>query len=272
MGNAVVAIDDAAAEFGLPPVGDMLSILSEPSGLNAVRNIIKTIDGKNGSWKYELSAIKLMPPIPRPRKILGVALNYHDFCKRGNLETPDALKVFAKMGTTVIGTGDLVRLPLGRKVTYEGELAVVMGRVGKNIPKAEAFDYIAGYSILNDLTANDVAKEDIQLMRAKNYDTFCPMGPTLVTKDEIEDPYSLSLQTTVNGNIRQDSVVGQLIFKIPDIIHYFSSFLTLEPGDVIATGTPAGTALQHTPPAFLAAGDVVSVTINQLGTLTNKVV
>ncbi len=267
--GAIIDLDAAAAEFGLKAPGDMLAILSEQDGLNGVRAILDAAAGRNGAWRLAPDAVKLLAPIPRPPKVLGVALNYRDFCERGNLPLPDALKVFNKVGTTIIGPGDRISLPAGHKVTYEGELGVVIGRRGKGISPEDAFDFVAGYTVVNDLTANDAAKADVQLMRGKNFDTFCPLGPVLVTKDEVADPYRLTIRTTVNGAVRQEAKVNQMIFKIPEIIRFFSSFLTLEPGDVIATGTPAGTALQHNPPAFLLPGDVVVVAVEGIGTLTN---
>lgn len=267
--GTIIDLDAAAAELGLKAPGDMLAILSEQEGLPSVRAVLDAVSGRAGSWRLAPDAIKLLAPVPRPPKVLGVALNYQDFCERGNLPPPDALKVFNKVGTTVIGPGDQIALPSGHKVTYEGELGVVIGRRGKNISQEEAFAYVAGYTVVNDLTANDVAKADVQLMRGKNFDTFCPLGPVLVTKDEVADPYQLTIRTTVNGAIRQEAEVRGMIFKIPEIIRFFSSFLTLEPGDVIATGTPAGTALQHDPPAFLVPGDVVAVTVEGIGTLSN---
>jgi 2-keto-4-pentenoate hydratase/2-oxohepta-3-ene-1,7-dioic acid hydratase in catechol pathway len=270
--NAMIDVNAAAVFLGSRGPGDISDVLNSSDGLSRTAGIISAIQGKNGPWVLAQSGLRLAPPVPPKAKILAVALNYHDFCERGKLATPTALKVFSKLPNTMIGAADSIELPAGRKVTYEGELAVVIGRRGKNIPVSEAWDYIAGYSVLNDLTANDAAKEDVQLMRGKNFDTFCPIGPALVTKDEIPDPYKLTIKTTVNGVVRQDSIVERLIFKIPEIISYFASFLTLEPGDVIATGTPAGTALQFDPPAFLAAGDLVNVTISGVGTIANRVI
>jgi 2-keto-4-pentenoate hydratase/2-oxohepta-3-ene-1,7-dioic acid hydratase in catechol pathway len=268
----IIDVNAAAAEFDLSGAAGVLEVLDSPDGLPRIAAILAAAKGKRGSWVLESSGVRLAPPIPASPKILAVAFNYHDFCQRGKLATPTALRVFSKLRTTVIGPEDSIELPAGRNVTYEGELGVVIGRRGRNIAASEAWDYVAGYTVLNDLTANDVVREDVQLMRGKNFDTFCPVGPALVTKDEVPDPYKLHLKTTVNGVVRQDSTIGQMIFKIPEIISYFASFLTLEPGDVIATGTPAGTALQHDPPAFLAVGDLVTVAIEGLGEIANRVV
>jgi 2-keto-4-pentenoate hydratase/2-oxohepta-3-ene-1,7-dioic acid hydratase in catechol pathway len=268
----IIDVNAAAAEFGLPGVNGVLEALELPDGLSRIAAILAAAKGKRASWLLESSDVRLTPPIPASPKILAVAFNYYDACQRGNIPIPTSLKVFSKLPTTVIGPEDAIELPAGHKVTYEGELGVVIGRRGRNIAVSEAWDYVAGYTVLNDLTANDVTKADVQLMRGKNFDTFCPIGPALVTKDEVPDPYKLNIKTTVNGVVRQDSTIGQMIFKIPEIINYFASFLTLEPGDVLATGTPAGTALQHDPPAFLAVGDLVTVAIEGLGEIANRVV
>jgi 2-keto-4-pentenoate hydratase/2-oxohepta-3-ene-1,7-dioic acid hydratase in catechol pathway len=269
---SVIDIGLAAEHFRIRgPFESVLQVLNDPSGLEWVQKVIDSAVCQEGPWNLALSGIKLGAPILRPGKILGAALNFHDFCERGNLDIPTALKIFSKLPTTVIGPYDNVIVPPERKVTYEGELGVVIGKRGKNVSSNDAFDYIAGYTIVNDFTANDYIKEDIQLMRGKNLDTFCPMGPALVTKDEIPDPGVLGIKTEVNEIVRQNSNTSQLIFNIPYMIEYFSSFLTLEPGDVIATGTPAGTALQFDPPAFMKPGDVVTVTVEGLGTLTNTI-
>jgi 2-keto-4-pentenoate hydratase/2-oxohepta-3-ene-1,7-dioic acid hydratase in catechol pathway len=270
--DTIVDVNAAATFAGLSAPGSLDEALRSPGGLGEVRAVLSAVEGKNGPWKLAKSSLKLAAPVPQRAKILGIALNYHDACKRAGVPIPAAPRVFSKLPTTLVGPQDSIELPAGRKVTWEGELAVVIGRRAKNVAVADAWDYIAGYSVLNDLTANDAAKEDVQLMRSKNFDTFCPMGPALVTRDEIADPYRLQIKTTVNGVVRQDSTVAQMIFRIPEILCYFASFLTLEPGDVLATGTPAGTALQFDPPAFLAVGDLVTVNIEGIGTIANRIV
>lgn len=215
--------------------------------------------------------LKFLSPVTDPEKVLGVALNYRDFCIRGNLEIPKKLKVFGKYRNAICASGDEVDIR-GRNVTYEGEIGVVIGKKGKNIPKEKAMDHIAGYTVINDFTANDLTKEDVQLFRGKNFDGFLPMGPVFVTKDEIDDIDDLCIVTSVDGEVRQDSKAENMIFKIPEQIEFFSSFMTLEPGDVILSGTPAGTATQFSPPKFLQDGQIVSVKIDGICTLTNKIV
>ncbi|MCF8565579.1 fumarylacetoacetate hydrolase family protein [Alicyclobacillus tolerans] len=273
--STVVDVQRAARDLGHPGCTEyrtVLDVLRDRDGVDKVAALVNSIGDSTGPWRLPVADVKVTAPIPRPGKVLGVALNYYDFCTRGQLNPPTALKVFTKVSTAVIGPDERIGLPHGRKVTYEGELGVVIGKPGKDIRAADALDYVAGYTIVNDYTANDFVKEDVQLTRGKNLDGFCPMGPALVTKDEVFNPHSLSIVTTVNEFVRQESNTSQMIFKIEDIIEFFSSFLTLEPGDVIATGTPAGTALQYDPPAFVQAGDTVSVTIAGLGTLTNHIV
>lgn len=271
-GEHLIHLKEAAASFGLAfHYSDMREMLSDPDGLEKAHFVLEEAAGKEGPWRVLTADTRLAAPIPRPGKIVGVSLNYRDFCERGNIPIPDKLKLFTKVSTTVNGPMDSVFIPKERKVTYEGELGVVIGRKGKEIQVEEAMEHVAGYIVLNDFTANDWVQEDVQLMRGKNLDTFCPMGPWLVTQDEVPNPDKLSIVTKLNGNIVQQSNTSNLIFNIPQIISSLSEFMTLEPGDVIATGTPAGTALQHDPPVFVRHGDLVEVTVEGIGTLQNLI-
>lgn len=245
---------------------DILSVLRRDNGLEQLKELLSGSNEKKARFTLKFSSISILAPISRNNKILCVALNFRDMCERGNLPIPKTLKVFSKYSTTVTNPGGEVDI-CGHTVTYEGELGVIIGKTGKNITREKANDYIAGYTIVNDMTANDCTKEDIQLLRGKNFDGFFPMGPYFVTKDEVDDPMDLGIKTMVNGEVRQDSNTREMIFDISEQIEYFSSFLTLEPGDVIATGTPAGTALQFNPPRFLKPGDKVEVIIEGLGNL-----
>ena len=249
--------------------------------LTSVRELLEAEDGLE--WLERLLAeadiqvtekrsdCQLLAPVMNPEKILGVALNYKDFCVKGGLEFPKTLKVFGKYPSAVNPTGGEFCL-WGRKVTYEGELGVVIGKTCRNVRAGDAGDYIAGYTVVNDISANDRIKEDVQLFRGKNMDGALPMGPVLVTKDEIQDPMKLSIATWVDGVKVQDSSTDQMIFDIYQQVEYFSEFMTLKPGDVIATGTPAGTALQHEPPCFLKKGQRVAVEIESIGRIETRIV
>lgn len=243
------------------------SLLENQKGLLLVEEILKE---KGDCVVDDPKKCSLLAPLPDAGKILGVALNYRDFCERGNLPLPKTLKIFGKYKTAINqpdGEFDIQ----GRKVTYEGELGVVIGKKCRNAEPSDAETYIAGYTIINDLTANDWVKEDVQLFRGKNMDGSFPMGPMLVTKEEIGDPMNLLIRTEVDGEIRQNSSTKNMVFNIYEQIAFFSSFMTLLPGDVIASGTPAGTALQYDPPRFLKAGQKVAVSIEGIGTLVTNI-
>lgn len=252
--------------------GDFSSLKSvlENNLLGTVKNLENRI---NSEIKYEIlvAEAELKAPIPNPDKILGAALNYKDFCERGNLPIPEKLKVFSKFATTVNNPNGSIDIK-GNNVTYEGELGVVIGKTGKDIHESQAMEYVAGYTVVNDCTANNLIKEDVQLFRGKNLDGFLPMGPIFVTKDEIPNYKEIEIETYVDDELRQKSLVENIIFDIPYQIALFSRILTLSPGDIIATGTPAGTATQFSPPKFLQEGQVVSITLRGIGTLKNTVI
>ncbi len=172
----------------------------------------------------------------------------------------------------MIGPGDSIELPVNsRQVDWEAELAVVLGRRGKHIPEEQALGYVAGYTAYNDVSARDMQTSDRQFFRGKGCDTFAPLGPWIVTTDEITDPHNLSLSLRLNGALLQEANTSDLIFKLPRLISYLSESMTWEVGDILATGTPSGVGLYRQPPMFLQAGDTVSVTIEKIGTLTNPV-
>lgn len=218
----------------------------------------------------EISLLQYRAPIYSSDKFLGVALNYRDFCLVGGLEEPKKLKVFGKYQSSLNYDNGIFSIN-GQNVTYEGELGVVIGKKCKSVKAEDALDYVLGYTIVNDLSANNYIKEDIQLFRGKNLDGAFPFGPVIVTKDEIPDPLKLHITTKVDNEIRQDSDTSNMIFDPFQQIEYFSQFMTLYPGDIIATGTPAGTALQFNPPKFLKRGQVVEITIKEIGSLKTAI-
>ena len=210
--------------------------------------------------------------IPRPGKIVCVGLNYRDHAAEGGQDLPKAPLLFAKWPNTLIGDGDAVVLPPeSSQVDYEAELGVVIGAKAKRVSERDALDHVAGYICVNDVSARDLQFADGQWTRGKSPDTFCPVGPRLVPREEIEDPQALAIRCVLNGETMQDSSTSQMIFSVAEIIAYVSRSITLEPGDLIATGTPAGVGVFRDPKVLLKDGDEVSVEIEGLGTLTNPV-
>ncbi len=225
---------------------------------------------------YPLSDVKLLAPIPRPRKnVMCIGKNYseHVIEMGGKEDIPEYPLFFTKAPTTVIGQDELIHSypNITNELDYEGELAVVIGKKGKGISPESAFDYVFGYTIINDITARDIQSRHKQFFLGKSFDTFCPMGPFLVHASAIDQPSCLGIETKVNGEVRQSSDTSHMIFDIPTIISVLSQGMTLEPGDIIATGTPAGVAKGMKEPGFLKQGDVVEVTVEGIGTLRNTV-
>jgi len=210
--------------------------------------------------------------ITRPGKIVCVGLNYLDHAQEGGMELPKAPLLFAKWPNTLIGDGDAIVLPPeAKEVDYEAELGVVIGTTAKRVSEADALDHVEGYICLNDVSARDMQFGDGQWTRGKSLDTFCPVGPRLVPREEIADPQQLGIRCILNGEALQDSSTAQMIFSVAEIIAYVSQVITLEPGDLIATGTPAGVGVFRDPKVLLKDGDEVAIEIDGVGTLTNPV-
>jgi 2-keto-4-pentenoate hydratase/2-oxohepta-3-ene-1,7-dioic acid hydratase in catechol pathway len=210
--------------------------------------------------------------IPRPGKIVCVGLNYRDHAAEGGMDLPKAPLLFAKWPNTLIGDGDAIVLPPeSSQVDYEAELGVVIGTSARRVSERDALDHVEGYICLNDVSARDLQFADGQWTRGKSPDTFCPVGPRLVPREEIDDPQALAIRCLVNGEALQDSSTAQMIFSVAEIIAYASQVITLEPGDLIATGTPAGVGVFRDPKVLLKDGDEVAVEIEGLGTLTNPI-
>ncbi len=218
-----------------------------------------------------LAEAELLAPLPRPGKIVAIGRNYREHQAEEGVDPPPAPLVFAKFPSAVVGPGGEIRWDptLTHQVDYEAELAVVIGRRARNVSQADALEYVLGYTALNDVSARDVQFGDGQWVRGKSLDTFCPIGPALVTHDEIGDPQDLAIGTTVNGERVQDARTSQMYFGVAAIISYCSQSFMLEPGDVIATGTPGGVGVFRDPPRFLADGDRVTVEIERIGRLEN---
>lgn len=220
-----------------------------------------------------LAKVRLLPPIPRPGKITCVGLNYAGHAREQKIKPPENPIFFLKSANTICGPDDPIRLPPNStQVDYEAEFTVVIGKGGRSIPEDKVYDYVAGYMILNDISARDMQYGDRQWFRGKSCDTFAPTGPWIVTRDEISDPHQLRISLSLNGETMQDSNTSDLIFKVPYLISYLSQSLTWEVGDILATGTPGGVGYYRQPPCFLKPGDTVSVSVEGIGTLKNPVV
>ena len=220
-----------------------------------------------------LDQVRLRPPLLRPGKIICVGLNYQSHLGEQAKKAPERPIFFLKSDNTICGPGDPIILPPNStQVDYEAEFALVIGKRGKAIPEDKVFEHIAGYTILNDVSARDLQIGDGQWFRGKSCDTFGPTGPWIVTTDEIPDPQGLRISLQLNGRTMQDANTKDLIFKVPFLISYLSQSLTLEVGDLFSTGTPGGVGHHRKPSVYLKPGDTVSVTVERIGTLTNPVV
>jgi len=235
----------------------------------AVRGTAPAADGM-----LRLLQAGLLAPVPRPGKIVAVGRNYADHAKETGVDLFEKPRIIAKLASSVAGSGDAVKRPDGvKKMDFEAELAVVMGDFATNVTRARALDHVAAYTALNDLSAREF-QFDIsppQTTFAKSMDGFCPLGPWLVTKDEIPDPQALELSCFVNGERMQHGHTADMIFPVDRLIEYVSQFMTLEPGDVIATGTPAGIGAFRKPPVWLKPGDAVRVEISRIGVLETTI-
>jgi len=223
-------------------------------------------------WLVPSSNAYWFAPVPRPGKLICIGLNYRDHAAESKMAIPEKPVVFSKFSSCVIAPGEPVVLPpQSKQVDYEAELAVVIGRRAKNVPATRAYDYVLGYTAFNDVSAPDFQFGDGQWQRGKSCDTFGPMGQTIITADAVPDPHKLSIKLTLNGQTMQDSNTDQMIFGVPRLIEFLSETITLEPGDVIATGTPSGVGFARNPPVFLQPGDQMEVLIEGLGGLGNPV-
>ncbi|MGR3763502.1 fumarylacetoacetate hydrolase family protein [Rossellomorea sp. NS-SX7] len=232
-------------------------------------------EGATGDHSHSMDEIEWLPPIPSvKRNIMCVGKNYreHAIEMGSEKDIPEHIMIFTKATQTVTGHKQMVPVHEGvtDELDYEGELAVVIGKKGKAIKPDEAMNHVFGFTIVNDLTARDLQKKHGQFFIGKSLDSSCPIGPYIVTKDEVGDPHKLDIRTSVNGEVRQSSSTDLMIFKIPDIISILSKGMTLEPGDIIATGTPAGVGKGFNPPRFLKAGDRVDIEVEGIGILTNQ--
>jgi acylpyruvate hydrolase len=266
-GNGVLDLNQALST--LPAEMNAFLTAGEPALLMARRALQEAEDNDF----LDEAEIPLTAPVPHPGKIICLGHNYHDHIGKDRTQPAEFPTFFCKTGNAVIGPGAPIVIPPETvKVDFEAELAVVIGRRARRIAEREALSCVAGYTIFNDVSARDYQKRTSQWMIGKSFDTFGPMGPVLVMTDEIPDPHALNLALTLNGVPRQKTDTGRMIFTIPFLIATLSTVLTLEPGDVIATGTPARTPAEAGAPEFMQPGDIVRITIEKIGDLVNPVI
>lgn len=259
--------------ISLLPLGyhSLLEVIEQ--GLTVLPNLQAHAEQAPESARTPMGSAQLLAPIPRPPKIICVGLNYRDHAEESKMELPKVPTIFAKFASSVIAPGQNIVLPkITKQPDYEAEMAVVIGPGGRYIAKDNWQAHVFGYTILNDVSARDIQLATTQWMMGKTIDTFCPIGPWIVTADEIPDPHTLNISLSIGGDTLQDSNTKHLIFDVPTLIEYLSSAFTLEPGDIISTGTPSGVGFARKPPRYLQAGDEVSIKIEKIGELRNPVV
>ncbi len=267
----VLADVDTVLDLSTIGFGSLLDFIE--SGPEALRKAEAFADQSPQSARYGLRQLKLLAPIPRPRKLICVGLNYRDHAAETGAQLPAVPTIFNKFATAIIGPGANIVLPKVSKMPdYEAELAFVIGRGGRHIAAASWADHVFGYTIMNDVTGRDYQRATSQWLMGKTFDTFAPMGPWITTADAIPDPHNLDIKLEINGETLQDSNTRELIFRVPDLIAFLSSVFTLEPGDIVSTGTPSGVGFVRKPPRFLQPGDQVTVKIPAIGELRNPVV
>jgi 2-keto-4-pentenoate hydratase/2-oxohepta-3-ene-1,7-dioic acid hydratase in catechol pathway len=265
VGDEVVDLTDPAV--GLPAgLADLLALGDDAR--SALERAPRT-----SARRVPLDGARLGAPVHRPPAFLGIARNYEDHIAELGVERPTRQTWFAKLSTCVVGAGDAIEVPFASsQVDYEGELGVVIGRRCRHVPLDRALEAVAGYTVVNDVSVRDWQRATPTMLLGKGFDTHGPTGPWVVTADEVPDPQALRVRTLVNGELRQDGTTADMIFSVADMIAHLSRVATLEPGTVLATGTPAGVGAATDPPRWLVAGDTVSVEVEGVGILTNPVV
>ncbi len=276
-GDLVLDFTHAAA--GLPAADGPLEWCDLDSASHqAARRLVDAVESRMeeltaGGVIVPLDSVTLDAPVPRPGKVICIGLNYRDHAEESGMDIPELPLVFSKFSSCVVGPEAEVVLPPGAKeVDYEAEFGVVIGRTASRVKAEDAMEYVLGYCNVNDVSARDFQFADGQWQRGKSCETFCPAGPFLATADEIADPHALRVQFRMNGETLQDSSTEQLIFGIPELIAHLSGFVTLEPGDLISTGTPPGVGFARKPPIYIQPGDVMEVEVEGLGVLRNPAV
>lgn len=260
----------------LPEISSIEQMLQTEEGVNRFEETLSLFIQQSArsstSLKKNWSDLTLRAPVYKPTKIIGIGLNYHDHAEELGLSKPKEPLLFAMFSNAIIGPNDNILIPeMSSQIDFEAELGIIIGRAGRHIPEKEALNYIAGYTIVNDVSARDLQFSDSQWIRGKTFDTFTPVGPCLTTTNELGDGSGLAISLRLNGETMQESNTDNLIFKVPELVSYCSRVMRLEPGDVIATGTPGGIGFSRKPQVFMKPGDMVEIDLEGIGTLQNHV-
>ena len=275
VGDKILTSTQLKEVLGLKFPESIMDFFSQETLINNVRNFIdkKLLSKRMLDEAISYLRVKVLPPVPLPPKIVCLGLNYKDHAEEQGVKPPTEPVIFFKPRTSITGPFDEIFYPsIVTKLDYEGELAIVIGRSGKDIAISNSMDHVLGYTVFNDVSARGIQFKDGQWSRGKSFDTFAPIGPWIITKEQIR-PHNLTIVTRVNGEIRQNSSTSNMIIKIPEVIVSLSKVMTLEPGDLIATGTPSGVGIFMKPePRLLKPDDVVDITIEGIGAIRNRVV
>ena len=271
LGNKIM--DVHVASQGILP--DNVIEFLETDAIDSLQDLVRNVEESENEGKalIEKGGLRIGAPIPCPRSIVCVGLNYKDHAAESGLEIPPEPLLFSKSSSSVVGPFDDIVHPLvTEQFDYEVELAVVIGKQAKDVSEADAYNYIAGYTTFNDVSARDLQFSEPQWFRAKSLDGSGPMGPFLVTKDEVTDPNNLNVSLSLNGEIRQESNTVHLGFNVPQLVSFISHSMTLRPGDIISTGTPSGVGFASDPPRFLTPGDLMETTVEGVGVMRNRII
>lgn len=273
--GGLVDLNDAAVAFEEPAaagLSDVRAALDRTGALAAVGRIAGRLP-EGGSELIDRDLLTLAPPVVAPSKMLCIGLNYALHAQESGVPLPAQPVLFAKFPSALVGNGAELRKPeITHELDYEGELAVVIGRRTSKVSSSEALDFVAGYTIMNDVSARDLQRAEPQWIRAKSLDGFAPLGPAMITADDVPDPSKLRILTTVNGEVRQDESCADMVFGVPELLEFITHSITLEAGDIIATGTPFGVGAGFDPPRYISSGDEVEITIEPIGTLRSTVI
>jgi 2-keto-4-pentenoate hydratase/2-oxohepta-3-ene-1,7-dioic acid hydratase in catechol pathway len=272
--KVVLSLPGMASLFGKTlPLNFKDFVAEGKETVETMEYLMERVERKDvASVRVPLSKVDLLSPFAFPGKILCLGLNYFDHAEESNSAIPDEPIIFMKPRTAIIGPHQRIIKPrFVKELDYEGELGIVIGKKGKNIPESEAIDYVFGYTVFNDVSARNFQFKDGQWTRGKSFDTFAPMGPCVTTENQLRNADDLFLRTWVNGELRQNGTTKNMVFNINQILYHLSRVMTLEPCDIIATGTPAGVGFAMKPPRYLGHGDVVRIEIEGIGVLENTV-